>query len=272
MSSSVKKIKIPMTERELIDRQHNDGCYYLMQVGLFWHAYEEGAFALARITGYGVRRLKRRDNTIVHLLGFPDSSLKHVEEILCQHSISLDVVNGDTRLLCFCGGDGSFDETFVREHRKTPSQQQGQSVNPGMDMESGVKIDTMGKQLVNEVRDYDLLNATPIDALMFVTKLKRMLSSAALLTTLLLCATPVLAQSGIDSLKNGGSLGGDTPPGGTGVERVVIDSSAQPHAKGSQLAYFTLDGRRIDAPRRGEAYIIRWREQGTWRTRKTVGK
>jgi len=261
-----------MTERDLIERQHNDGCYYLMQVGLFWHAYEEGAFALARITSYCVRRVRRRDNTFVHLLGFPANRLNHVEEILCQHDISLEVVNGETKLLYFKGGDGSFDETLVREPKKTPSQQQGQSVNPGMDMESGVKIDTMGKQLVNEVRDYDLLNATPIDALMFVTKLKRMLSSAALLTTLLLCSTPVLAQSGIDSLKSGGSLGGDTPPGGTGVERIVVDSSAQPHAKGSQLAYFTLDGRRIDAPRRGEAYIIRWREQGTWRTRKTVGR
>ena len=88
----------------------------------------------------------------------------------------------------------------------------------------------------------------------------------------LLGSTQVVAQSGIDSLKSGGSLGGDTPSDGTGVERVVIDSSTQPHAKGSQLAYFTLDGRRIDAPRRGEAYIIRWREQGTWRTRKTVGR
>ena len=101
---------------------------------------------------------------------------------------------------------------------------------------------------------------------------QRFVVAAVMSAALLLGSTPVLAQSGIDSLKSGGSLGGDTPPGGTGVERVVIDSSAQPHAKGSQLAYFTLDGRRIDAPRRGEAYIIRWREQGTWRTRKTVGR
>ena len=102
--------------------------------------------------------------------------------------------------------------------------------------------------------------------------LKRFAAVAMLFSALLLCSTSTMAQSGIDSLKSGGSLGGDTPPGGTGVERVVIDSSAQPHAKGSQPAYFTLDGRRIDAPRRGEVYIIRWREQGMWRTRKTVGK
>ena len=85
----------------------------------------------------------------------------------------------------------------------------------------------------------------------------------AIVLVLFLCSTPSMAQSGIDSLGNGGSLGGDTPPVGTDIKRVDGDAPAD-----SQPEYYTLDGRRIPAPRRGELYIIRWREHGVWRESK----
>ncbi len=91
----------------------------------------------------------------------------------------------------------------------------------------------------------------------------------AIVLVLFLCSTPSMAQSGIDSLGNGGSLGGDTPPVETGIERVETDEPVTPD---SLLEYYTLDGRCIEAPRRGEAYIVRWREQGAWRTKKVVKK
>ena len=36
-----------MTEQELIDRQRarSDGTFYLMKVGMFYHAYDAGAYA-----------------------------------------------------------------------------------------------------------------------------------------------------------------------------------------------------------------------------------
>ena len=90
----------------------------------------------------------------------------------------------------------------------------------------------------------------------------------AVVLVLFLCSTPSLAQSGIDSLGNGGSLGGDTPPVGTDIKRVDGDTPANSKGTDSQPEYYTLDGRRIPAPRRGELYIIRWREHGVWRESK----
>lgn len=98
---------------------------------------------------------------------------------------------------------------------------------------------------------------------------QRLVVAAAILAALLFGSVPMMAQSGIDSLSNGGSLGGDTPPVETGIARVETDEPVKPD---SQPAYFTLDGRCIRAPRRGEAYIVRWREQGAWRTKKIVKK
>ena len=105
---------------------------------------------------------------------------------------------------------------------------------------------------------------------MFVLQIRYFASSVALLAALFLGSIPSMAQSGIDSLGNGGSLGGDPAPSGTGVEQVVIDSSANGSAKSSRPEYYSLSGQRIQAPRRGEVYIIRWREQGVWRKKKTA--
>ena len=51
-----------MTEQELIDRQRarNDGTFYLMKVGMFYHAYDAGAYALARTMGYRVKCKPRK--------------------------------------------------------------------------------------------------------------------------------------------------------------------------------------------------------------------
>ena len=98
--------------------------------------------------------------------------------------------------------------------------------------------------------------------------LKHRVQEAALLASFLFCSIPTMAQSGIDSLDNGGSLGGDPEAVGTGVEHISAKTPATDRAP----EYYTLAGQRLQMPRRDEVYIIRWREQGRWRARKVVGR
>lgn len=51
-----------MTEQELIRKQEEGGneTLYLMKVGMFFHAYDAGAFALARLMHYRVKRKARK--------------------------------------------------------------------------------------------------------------------------------------------------------------------------------------------------------------------
>ena len=106
------------------------------------------------------------------------------------------------------------------------------------------------------------------------------LAFAAVFAALLLsCPVPSQAQSGIDSLSSGGSLGGDSGNGGgfddmerggdlgddPDEEQHITEVSLKTIASDSPPEYYTLDGRRIRTPRRGEVYIIRWRERGVWR-------
>lgn len=64
-----------MTEKEILQQQESNGqtAFYLMAVGMFYHAYGCGAFALSRATGYRVLRKHRKHGDIL-TCGFPRSS------------------------------------------------------------------------------------------------------------------------------------------------------------------------------------------------------
>ena len=71
-----------MTEQELIKKQEEGGnsTLYLMKVGMFFHAYEAGAFALARLMHYRVKRKARKGGREVLMAGFPADRLEVVAE------------------------------------------------------------------------------------------------------------------------------------------------------------------------------------------------
>ena len=68
-----------MTEKEILQQQEGNGqkAFYLMAVGMFYHAYGCGAFALARATGYRVLRKHRKGGDIL-VCGFPANQLETV--------------------------------------------------------------------------------------------------------------------------------------------------------------------------------------------------
>ena len=109
-----------MTEIEILDRQEQTGNreFYLMLIGRFYHAYGCGAFALARVTGYHVRRIQRKQGEVC-VLGFPIDSFDSVRDKVTAPAA--------------CGW------------------------------------------LENEVRNFDLSIATPVDAMIFVCSLKKRL-------------------------------------------------------------------------------------------------
>ena len=99
---------------------------------------------------------------------------------------------------------------------------------------------------------------------------QRIVAAATMVAALLLSSVPSMAQSNIDQMGNGGSLGGDPSQTETGVAQVVINSSAKDIAVDNRPEYYTLSGQRILTPRRGEVYVIRWRENGVWGRRMVV--
>lgn len=99
-----------MTEQELCEKQReNDNSeMYLQLRGNFWRAYNGAAFALARITGYQVKKLKTIDR---YVLGFPERVLDKV--LVAMEKNGLTVTGNEEGLVVFSGGDATIDPALV---------------------------------------------------------------------------------------------------------------------------------------------------------------
>ena len=77
-----------MTEKEILQQQevNEQKAFYLIAVGMFYHAYGNGAFALARATGYRVLRKHRKHGDIL-TCGFPANQLEITGSLICSPKI-----------------------------------------------------------------------------------------------------------------------------------------------------------------------------------------
>ena len=103
-----------MTEKEILQEQVSNGqtAFYLMAVGMFYHAYGCGAFALARATGYRVLRKHRKGGDVL-VCGFPASQLDTVLQRIREAGGEVEQT-GDKAFL-FRGLDGTPDENSRAE-------------------------------------------------------------------------------------------------------------------------------------------------------------
>lgn len=124
-----------------------------MQVGMFIHAYEGAAFAMARLTGYKVRRVHRKAGDI-RTLGFTASQLDSITAKLKEAGITLrQEAEG---LWVFEGGDATEDESLVAEPKPAKA--------PKPEVE---------KTLLDEVLGYNLAASTPMAAMLFLSDLQQ---------------------------------------------------------------------------------------------------
>lgn len=103
-----------MTEKEIIAKQAENGntLFYLQKSGLFFRAFDGGAFVLARVSGYSVVRHRRKEGDVL-IAGFPEASLPKVMEQFAANGIELTPQSDTGALFLFRGGDPTPDESMV---------------------------------------------------------------------------------------------------------------------------------------------------------------
>ncbi len=162
-----------MTEQEILTRQETSGNreFFLILIGRFYHAYGCGAFALARLTGYQVRRIQRKQGDVL-MLGFPidrfDSVLNKVRDA------GGEMESVDSKTWMFRGLDGTPDQSMVSEPKPAITVQ---PASPHLVTESrpNIKETVKASWLEDAVRSFDLSMATPMDAMLFLNSLKQRL-------------------------------------------------------------------------------------------------
>ena len=148
-----------MTEHEVLNLQAENGetVFYLMQRGSFFHAYGNGAFALARVTGYKVLRKQRKAGDIF-TAGFQVASLQKVLGLLQDAGASVE--EQSSMLILFSGIDGTPDETLVFQARTQP-----RSVSA-----DGSHDDY--QWLADEIQNFNLSLSSPMEAMNFLSRLQ----------------------------------------------------------------------------------------------------
>ena len=149
-----------MTEQDVLRRQEINGQkeFYLINVGQFWRAYGNGAFALNRACGYKVVR-KQQTTGVVFFSEFPKSVFNRVKERVSFLNGTLREV--DSRTWIFYGFDGTPDMSIV---------QQGPISFPGL---SPVQEECCLEELLAEILSFNLSSSTPVDAMMFIIKMQK---------------------------------------------------------------------------------------------------
>ena len=102
-----------MTEKEVLQQQETNGqtAFYLIAVGMFYHAYGCGAFALSRATGYRVLCKHRKGGDIL-TCGFPANQLDMVLQRIRE--ADGEVEQTGEKAFLFRGLDGTPDEKLIR--------------------------------------------------------------------------------------------------------------------------------------------------------------
>ena len=105
-----------MTEKEILQQQESNGqtAFYLMAVGMFYHAYGCGAFALSRATGYRVLSKHRKGGDIL-TCGFPANQLDMVLQRIRDAGGEVEQTAEKTFL--FRGLDGTPDKKLIAEQK-----------------------------------------------------------------------------------------------------------------------------------------------------------
>ena len=143
-----------MREQELCDRQRENGNQemYLQLRGTFWRAYDGGAFAIARVTGYQIQRLKTIDR---YQLGFPLVAIDRVLTMMKEKGLTVkDHQEGDT-LITFSGGDPTPDNHLVTTEGEPTADD-----NADYQELKSVRKELLGINLADESLTFSTLLAT----------------------------------------------------------------------------------------------------------------
>lgn len=166
-----------MSEKEILEKQQQAGEheFYLVRIGLFLRAYSNGAFALARTTGYRVMRKHRKQGDIV-TCGFPSSQFEQVRQRLIDAGAQIEEAGEDLWLIR--GLDDTPDESMVEAE---PARTKGTTMTIVSDsQESALNFPQADYGwLAEAIKGFNLSLSTPMDAMQFISSLQQELACAS---------------------------------------------------------------------------------------------
>jgi hypothetical protein len=158
-----------MEVKELVRLQCEDGVIRLLRQGLFLRGYNSGAVMLEKVMGYKVHSIQMKAiGGLVCYAGFPSEILDKVLERVRE--VGGNIRSDDDRLVEIEGLKYECGEDIIASYPlKELSRKEGKGKADGKGVE---------QSLADAVRAFDLVNSTPIQAILFVGELKKLAGEA----------------------------------------------------------------------------------------------
>lgn len=163
-----------MTEKEIIERQEAEGNreFYLIRQGIFYNAYEGGAYALHRLTGYQLRRKYGKTDGPV-TTGFNTKVIENVLKKIEEQGGTWNKTDENT--YSFSGIDATPEPSAIKEPKPKAAKKPKPVKEPVAPAHPPETPDY--GWLAEAVRNFNLSAATPIDVVCFVSRLQIQLAS-----------------------------------------------------------------------------------------------
>jgi len=153
----------------------NTNCVYLLKEGLFYRAYNRSAMRVVRhLKPYKInRKYVKKVQQEIFYIGFPESSLETILQQAKNKSWQIKesekLSDDNTEILCLTG---LFD--------KTDDYEAWIKDLPISEKETTLEADTAQTrafEIIKQIEAFQVENATPMEAILFVNKLKQQLQN-----------------------------------------------------------------------------------------------
>jgi hypothetical protein len=145
----------------------NTACVYLLKEGLFYRAYNHSAMRVVRyLKPYKInRKYVKKVQQEIFYIGFPEGSLEAILQQAKNKGWQIKEQEDENEVLCLTG---LFD--------KTDDYEAWIKDLPISEKETTVEADTAQTRafdIIKQIESFQIENATPMDAILFVNKLKQ---------------------------------------------------------------------------------------------------
>jgi hypothetical protein len=159
-------------KEKIAQELNNENSIYLLKEGIFWRAYNQSAMRFVnnlkplKIIRKYIKKVKQD----IFYCGFPESSLADIRERAVEKGFQITETGG--KKIVISGVSAEEDYKNWMENQKPLSP---------LGIGESVKKENDFDNIIQQIQQYPLENATPLETMMFVQKLKQSIKDGIIL-------------------------------------------------------------------------------------------
>jgi len=166
-------------KEKIAQELNNENSIYLLKEGIFWRAYNQSAMRFVnnlkplKIIRKYIKKVKQD----IFYCGFPESSLADIRERAVEKGFQITETGDKKIVISGVSAEEDYKNWMENQKQAPPNLPKGEAVIG----EFLKKENSTGSNIIQQIQQYPLENATPLETMMFVQKLKQSIKDGIIL-------------------------------------------------------------------------------------------